>query len=245
LNNPGSWQTFDKKRRRTMTRRKQTPGTCVFCGREMTSGGMSKHLQSCTQRQEAITIAENAGSAIAQSLYHLLVRDAYGSDFWLHLEMNGRATLKNLDQYLRAIWLECCGHLSKFSVGVRYGQEVAMSRKIESVFASDEELMHIYDYGTSSETRVKLLSVREGKPLTGNPIFLMARNNMPEAVCAECGAAAGWYCVDCLIEQGEWLNLCAEHCANHAHDNYGGTMPLVNSPRLGMCGYNGPAIPPY
>lgn len=228
-----------------MAGRKQTKGACAFCGREMTRGGMSKHLQSCPQRQEAIAAANSAQSDSPQPLYHLLVRDAYASDFWLHLEMNGRATLNDLDRYLRAIWLECCGHLSRFSVGGWRGREIDMSRKIANLFAPETELTHIYDFGTSSETLIKTVSVREGKPLTSNPIYLMARNKLPEAVCAECGADAGWYCVDCLIEQNEWVNLCARHLASHDHDEYGGPTPLVNSPRLGMCGYDGPAEPPY
>ena len=29
------------------------------------------------------------------------------------------------------------------------------------------------------------------------------------------------------------------------HDEYGDPMPLVNSPRTGMCAYDGPAEPPY
>jgi len=227
-----------------MTRRKQTKGTCAFCGREMTGGGMSKHLQSCPQRQEAITAAAS-GKSGAQTLYHLSVKDAYVSDFWLHLEVNGRATLNDVDSYLRAIWLECCGHLSQFSVGGWRGEEIDMSRKIENVFAPGVALTHIYDFGTSSQTLLKTVTAREGKPLTGKPVYLMARNNLPQAVCAECGADAGWYCVDCLMEQGEWINLCGRHLTAHDHDDYGGPTPLVNSPRLGMCGYTGPAEPPY
>ncbi|MCB8944049.1 MAG: hypothetical protein H6658_09870 [Ardenticatenaceae bacterium] len=225
-----------------MTRKKQSQGNCVFCEREMTRGGLSNHLKSCPQRQEA---SANATSGTAQPLYHLQVSDTYNSDFWLHLEVNGRSTLKHLDQYLRAIWLECCGHMSQFSVGGWSGSKIGMSRKIEDVLAPGITLTHIYDFGTSSETTVKSLSVREGKPLTKHPIYLMARNKMPEVTCAECGAVAGWYCADCLAEQGEWITLCADHLADHAHDEYGGPSPLINSPRLGMCGYAGPAEPPY
>ena len=228
-----------------MTRRKQTKGTCTFCGREMSRSGLGKHLQSCPQRQEAVATAAGAKAGDEQPLYHLLVHDAYDSNFWLHLEMNGRATLKHLDQYLRAIWLECCGHMSQFSVGGWSGREIGMSRKIESVLSPDLTLTHIYDFGTPSETVIKSVSVRDGAPLTKHPIHLMARNNMPEAVCTECGAVAAWYCMDCLVEQGEWITLCANHLDVHDHDDYGGPSPLINSPRLGMCGYEGPADPPY
>jgi endogenous inhibitor of DNA gyrase (YacG/DUF329 family) len=225
-----------------MPRKKQSRGNCAFCGREMTRGGLSNHLRSCSKRQEAITAAPDGA---AQTLYHLLARDAYITDFWLHLEVNGRSTLQDLDRYLRAIWLECCGHMSQFSIGGWRGDEIPMSRKIEREFASDTELTHIYDFGTSSETLIKAVGTRQGRPLTNNPIYLLARNKMPDAECDECGAAADWYCVDCLVEQGEWVALCKADVAKHTHDEYGGPIPLVNSPRLGLCAYDGPAEPPY
>lgn len=229
-----------------MSQRKQSQGACVFCGREMTKGGLSRHLKTCPQRQEAIQAAESKEKARPkQRLYHLQIQDAWSSDFWLHLEMNGAATLNELDRYLRAIWLECCGHLSQFSVGGWSGAKIAMSRKIEQVFEPGLELTHIYDFGTSSETLVKAVDVRKGQPLSRHPIYLMARNNMPEAVCAECGEPAGWLCMECLIEGGEWATLCEKHAAKHPHDDYGAPIGLVNSPRLGMCGYDGPAEPPY
>ena len=233
-----------------MSQIKQSRGECVFCGREMTKGGLSRHLKSCPRRQEAIVAAESAADSSEkagrkQRLYHLQLQDAWLPDFWLHLEMNDNATLKDLDRYLRAIWLECCGHLSQFSVGGWSGDEIPMSRKIERVFKPGLELTHIYDFGTSSETLVKAVDVREGRPLTEHPIYLMARNNIPEAVCAECGEPAGWLCEECSIERGEWTTLCENHAAEHPHEDYGPPIRLVNSPRLGMCEYRGPAEPPY
>jgi hypothetical protein len=120
-----------------------------------------------------------------------------------------------------------------------------MSRKIERVFQPGVELTHIYDFGTSSQTLLKAIDVREGRPLTDKPIYLMARNKMPEAVCVDCGKAAGWLCMECLIEGGSWTTLCQKHAEEHPHQDYGEPIPLVNSPRLGMCGYDGPAEPPY
>ncbi|PIE81443.1 MAG: hypothetical protein CSA11_03645 [Chloroflexi bacterium] len=228
-----------------MPRKKQSRGTCTFCGKEMTRGGLSKHLRSCPQRQEAIAATDGGKIGQTQAIYHLLVQDAYSSDFWLHLEANGQAKLTDIDNYLRAIWLECCGHMSQFSIGGWSGREIDMDHNVEAVFMVGTQLTHIYDFGTSSETLLKCVAVRQGKPLTTHPIYLMARNNMPEAICAECDAKAGWYCMDCLIEQNEWLNLCAAHLDKHNHNQYGGPMPLINSPRLGMCGYDGPAEPPY
>jgi hypothetical protein len=227
-----------------MSRRKQTRGKCAFCGREMTKGGLTRHLKTGAQRQEAIAAADQ-GAGKKQAIYHLQAQDAWGGDFWLHLEMNGTATLKDLDRYLRAIWLECCGHLSQFSIGGWGGSEIAMSRRIEQVFAPGVELEHIYDFGTSSHTMVKALGVRRGKPLTKHPIFLMARNDAPEVACMECGKPAAWLCMECMDEYDQMGFLCDEHVEEHPHEDYGDPVPVVNSPRLGMCGYDGPAEPPY
>src|SRR5262249_52747593 len=125
------------------------------------------------------------------------------------------------------------------------GEEIPMKTTAEKVFRPGVELTHIYDFGTSSETLVKMVDRREGKPTTTRPIALMARNVMPEAKCIECEEAAGWLCNECLIEEDPWGMLCARHMKTHPHDEYDEPIPLVNSPRLGMCGYEGPAEPPY
>lgn len=227
-----------------MARKKQTRGKCAFCGREMTKGGLSKHLRTCPQRAEAIAKTD-PGPDKGQALYHLQIQDAWQGDFWLHLEMRGSATLADLDHYLRAIWLECCGHLSQFSVGGWSGNEISKQRRIEQIFRPGLELTHIYDFGTSSETRIKMVDVRKGNALTSHPLFLMARNDQPEAQCIECDALASWLCLECVYEMDGPGTLCDEHAQSHPHDDYGEPMPLVNSPRVGMCGYAGPAEPPY
>jgi len=35
----------------------------------------------------------------------------------MHIEMPVSGTLYDLDSFLRAVWLECCGHLSAFRIG--------------------------------------------------------------------------------------------------------------------------------
>lgn len=105
-----------------------------------------------------------------------------------------------------------------------------MSRKIDNIFSSGIEETHIYDFGTSSETLLRTVSVREGQPLTGKPIYLMAHNKLPEVECSECGAPADWFCAGCLIELGEWINLCKAHPDDHDHDEYGRPLSLVNLP---------------
>jgi hypothetical protein len=207
---------------------------------------MIKHLAKCEERAQAILLAATSKNP-EETLWHVRVQAAHDKDFWLDLEMRGGATLERLDSYLRHIWLECCGHLSKFTVGGWRGYDVGKARKADDVFGKEPDLLHLYDFGTTSETEIHVVGSRSGKATTRHPIALMSRNLMPEMECNECGKLATHLCIECLYEaeeMGTWF-LCDEHVATHPHAEYGEPLPLFNSPRLGMCGYEGPAEPPY
>ncbi len=230
-----------------MARQKQNRGACAFCGKDYTRAGMTKHLAACKDRKAAVQKAD-ASKRKSQPIYHLIVYDAFDkANYWLHLEMNGAAELEDLDRYLRYIWLECCGHMSTFFGGKQAYRdpELDMAAEARGVFSQLGQLLHIYDFGTSSETMVEVANVREGRPMTKNPIFLMARNHPPEYPCMECEKPAQYLCMECQIEEDESGLLCDAHIEGHPHDDYGEPMPIVNSPRIGMCGYDGPAEPPY
>ena len=235
-----------------MPRRPESRGICAYCGEVMTKRGVSKHMKTCTKLLESLVSAEKSDRP-EENLWHLRVQDAYDKDFWLDLEMNGSASLEKMDAYLRAIWLECCGHLSQFTIGGWSGQKIGKARKADSIFDLGLVLRHQYDFGTTSETDIKVVDVREGKALSRHPIALLARNKMPEMFCSECHQPADCLCLQCLYEADEpeaatWF-FCDDHIDDHvencAHDDYGDPLPLVNSPRMGMCGYDGPAEPPY
>jgi hypothetical protein len=226
-----------------MAASERSRGACAYCGREMTRGGMSRHLAGCAARLQAAAAAD-AKAGAAGTLVHLQVRDDFSGDYWLNLEVDAAATLKQLDGYLRAIWLECCGHLSQFSAGGWRGRTIGMARQVGAVFHPGVELTHIYDFGTESVTLLKAVDVRQGKRTTRHPIALMARNAAPVLECQECGARATRLCMQCVYDERRGT-LCDPHAATHPHDDYGEPMALVNSPRVGMCGYEGPAEPPY
>lgn len=229
-----------------MPLRKQSFGRCTFCERRVAKGWMSRHLASCTARQEAIEQAGETSDPFYKFFYHLRIEDVRQKDFWLHLEINAFATLSDLDYYLRGIWLDCCGHLSRFSVGGWSAQEIPKKTEITIIFARGMPLTHIYDFGTPSETLLKEINTRHyGTALSDEPIYLMARNEPPEAFCMVCGQAAVWLCLECLHDLDKPGTLCDQHAQVHPHENYGELRPLVNSPRVGMCGYTGPAEPPY
>jgi uncharacterized protein CbrC (UPF0167 family) len=228
-----------------MAQRKQPEGKCYFCREMMTRRKLFNHLEKCVKRREAIEAAEKSKRE-PEKLFHLRAKFPYGSEFWLDLEVSGAATLKDLDFYLREIWLECCGHLSEFSAGDFFSGEISMKKKIADVFNKQPALFHSYDFGSTTETVVEKVAAREGKPLTKYPIFLMSRNILEDVKCIECEKSAAYVCTGCFYEDESQGTLCETHAEDHPHaDDYGEPLPLVNSPRVGVCGYEGPAEPPY
>jgi len=218
-----------------------------------TRHGMTRHLRSCPERQASLAKVEK-GRGPLQPIYHLLMQDAWSGDFWLHLELPGRTKLEELDHYLRAIWLECCGHLSAFEIGSVYytqifddglswREERDMSVPVAKVFHPGLEFNYEYDFGTTTHLKGKVVRKREGK-WRGKPIALMARNAPQSFDCVLCGKAAEWICSECLWEDQAGCTYCEDCLVNHECGDEMG-MPIVNSPRMGMCGYVGPAEPPY
>jgi len=219
----------------------QWKGTCAFCDGTYAKGGMVQHLRACSDRDDAFATANGQPN----TFYHLRVDDEWAPPFWLDLEMRGSAPMGELDSYLRSIWLECCGHMSQFTVGGFGGREISDSQQADAVLDTDTELTHLYDFGTTSKTRIRVMDVREGAPATEHPITLMARNEMPEIPCKECDRQATQLCTECMYERDQTAEFCDEHTETHSHSGHAQTLPLVNSPRTGMCGYTGPAEPPY
>ncbi len=67
-------------------------------------------------------------------------------------------------------------------------------------------------------------------------VRLLARTRLQEP-CTQCAAPATVVCPYCL-DDGEAL-LCATHAGTHEHAEEEVYLPVVNSPRMGVCGYVG------
>ena len=241
-----------------MSRTNLSKGACGYCRREMTCSGLGRHLRSCPERRKSIERA-NGRSGSNELLHHLQVRDGYGLGYWLHLEMDGSATLFDLDHYLRHIWLECCGHMSAFKIeGVQYldtlgdsfgfEESESLDAQAHQLFTPGLNFAYEYDFGTTTELSIRVLDQRGGKPSTTHGLALMARNAPVQVPCEQCGKSAQLICLDCCYDSvGHGAGyVCRDHAGSHAtHDDYGGMMGIFNSPRSGVCGYDGPAEPPY
>jgi len=161
----------------------------------------------------------------------------------MHLEVPSTTTLEILDAFLRDTWLECCGHLSVFEIkGVIYSvspteefDDEDMRVKLSEVLGPGTKFFHDYDFGSTTHLVLKVISeVASG--LKGKKIRVLTRNEPPTIPCDNCGRTAVHVCSQCIYEGGGWL------CAACAADHECGEemlLPIVNSPRVGVCGYTG------
>jgi hypothetical protein len=202
---------------------------------------MTRHLSACKQRQAALQEAATRGTGRPTKILHLLA-DGYGP-YWLHLEVRADARLDTLDTFLRNIWLECCGHMSQFCInGEDYVSDAArelgarsMSVPLEKVLAPGMMCTYEYDFGTTTELKLRVLAERLGTRQR-EAVQVLARNNPPVFPCVVCGQEATQVCTQCIYEDEGWL---CDACASEHACGDEMCLPVVNSPRVGMCGYAG------
>lgn len=224
----------------------KSEGYCRFCMKSFPGSSMSRHLASCPAKKER-DAQEAAAAKGKSSIYHLKITGSswyHDAPYWLHLEVNDAVTLSQLDSFLRNIWLECCGHLSEFNIhGIRYSdspeddfwdaelESEPTDIQLKKVLDVKDRFEYTYDFGSSTDLLGEVMGKRPGK-LTGEKIRILARNNPPDLKCVSCGKAAEEFCGDC---QSFYCEKCLKkhECGDEM------ALPVVNSPRTGVCGFSG------
>ncbi len=323
-------------------------GVCSFCKGEFEKAKMTQHLKYCKQRvTEIATELESTPALKKTRLFHILVEGRYNPQYWMHLELSASDTLADLDDFLRAIWLECCGHLSEFTIGgtsyssepedyfyfvedatdeeaeieeeeeeelnvgellqtfppeylkmlpknflsefqkfetiddlvtylketlnsipkkgVPHSQEEwdayreryfqsqvleallemvedrSLDVALEKVLNVGQKFSYEYDFGSSTDLTLKVLSAREGaiqnQDEDEDTIEILARNIEPVMLCKVCGKPAkfvvgGYFDV-------EENAFCSKKCVKKSGEDADMLLPVVNSPRVGVCAYTG------
>lgn len=219
--------------------RATTNGTCRICSAQLSKSGMTKHLKGCREKHPGFPRDAADGNAAIDDVFHILAEGWDDPDYWIHLEVPVRQTFRELDAFLRRLWLECCGHMSMFEVG---GEQVAPgSRQLARLLAPGITFSYDYDMGSTTSLRLKVLDVRTvaipvvKRRKVGSSVLLLARNEPPKILC-QCGELATKVCTNCLWDGEGWL------CSSCAADHECGEemlLPVVNSPRVGVCAYEG------
>lgn len=205
-----------------------TKGACVHCGKEYTRSGMAKHLAKCLIDRQHL-------QGKTGPCFHLQITARFSPEYWLHLQVDANTTLKSLDSFLRKIWLECCGHMSLFHLD---RQEIGMGGKMSSLLKSGMKIDYEYDMGDTTALQITVMGEYLGLLTPKKPVELLARNLAPMILCDECGnKPAVKICPECQYDDEGWL--CKACAAKHECSGEGYFMPVVNSPRTGVCGYTG------
>jgi len=201
-----------------------TLGNCYACGEELQKIKMKNHI-----------LKIHGNETDGQECCLLMVEGANCEDYWLMIDVPMDKTLSVVDDFLRKIWLECCGHMSAFRSQKRYEyEEIAKSRKLYS-FSKGDKLLHEYDFGTTTESLITVLGYTKRKPQKGN-VRLLARNVPPMFNCSQCNASAKFFCPERAYDTGNpfYCKKCAKK-----YENDDMLLPVTNSPRMGECGYEG------
>lgn len=225
---------------------KQTRGVCKFCGKEYTRGGMLRHLPTCKARKKRM---EQENGKPRCGWFELVISDKYDSSYWLIVEIRETATLKDLDAFIRDIWVECCGHLSAFEIqGIRYEScpdtdsfwgppAKRMNDKVKNVLIVGDSINYEYDFGSTTELVIRVHDYYVGAQKS-EKITLLSRNNPLQILCSQCGSnVAQWVDPEGVYEGNPfWCNECLDE-ADIGEDTF--FLPVCNSPRMGVCGYEG------
>ncbi|EPY2284232.1 IS1096 element passenger TnpR family protein [Clostridium sporogenes] len=223
-------------------------GKCYFCNKEFSKSGILRHIKSCSAMKEYMG-CNMKSSKIKKDKFILNIASKYNpSIYWLYIAINKTATLKDLDKFLRDVWLECCGHLSSFEINNNtYESQIQddifsffereskdMNVCLKDVVKLNDKINYEYDFGSTTYLTIKVEGELSSLK-TEKEIEIMARNNEPEIKCCNCDNKVSYY-------DGEYDEFLCEECYNKSNREDSEMIEEIdywNSPRDGVCGYYG------
>ena len=171
----------------------QLKGQCVGCQEMYTKAQGGRHVYNCSAIEKALYPGIPG--------YLLKIYSAQKpSVYWMFLTIPENGNLFLLDQFLRKTWLECCGHLSMFTIDkCHYSSYPEVNRLMETsldkIFTPGLEFDYIYDFGTSTELKIKVVEVLERCP--SGQVTLLMQNESPVFHCGLCRKHAEMICSMC------------------------------------------------
>ena len=236
-------------------------GMCNLCQEMVNDLDASGHLIECIARQDLPRASGSDPPGYDQSL-HLSVHDGSGL-YWMELAVRADTTLRQLDGFLRGMWLECCGHLSEFKIqGTRYSNlaphpddpdadfirvdywmeddEVHMDVAVADVMPEGVEVSCEYDYGSTTELYLAnlgshgdLVGLLRPRQPWHGDRAAVLARNEPDEECVACQGPARWRLLSPVSDARELIPFC-DGCRPEA----GRYQLVMNSPREGTDCYD-------
>lgn len=118
-----------------------------------------------------------------------------------------------------------------------------MNFRLKDVVDVGDSISYEYDFGSTTELMLSIHSRREGEK-KNNEIIILSRNNPPKILCSNCEQnEAKWVDPEGYYEDLPfWCDKCLDE-KNRDEEEEGYELqlllPICNSPRMGICGYEG------
>ncbi len=105
-----------------------------------------------------------------------------------------------------------------------------MDAPVGKVLSPGLKFTYDYDFGSTTRLALRVVGERDGKA-SKQRVRLLARNEPPQILCEGCKKnPAAW------VDLFEGYNWCCNECIGNTEE---GVLPVVNSPRVGVCAYTG------
>ena len=100
-----------------MRRKIVTSGKCTYCSQTFHGFSMGRHLESCKERETYLLSGIAGAPGKDSNSSNKSISDMVQTNDRLFVDANASSCkLADIDSLLRRTWLECCGHLSHFTI---------------------------------------------------------------------------------------------------------------------------------
>lgn len=232
----------------------KSQGLCKYCGKKLAANEMLEHLSECKNREIKVYDSKRK----KEGFFDILITSKSNEDYWMIIEVSEKTMLKEIDTFLREIWVGNEDCLSEFKIeNIKYkylpsGRTLyvepnqSMYHTVKNIL--EEEKTFDYTYAESKYTKIELnvFKYREGIRHEEEDIVLLSRNISPKMTCCKCRQnQAIW--VDSEMYSLGYDAFWCEECREEIRKNAGikewelldNLLPICNSPRMGIDDYEG------
>lgn len=212
-------------------------GQCIGCKKTYSNVQAARHLLTCNDVQKFLHAQSPNELGYMLKVSCMDEPDTY----WMYVTIPLGEKLSFLDQFLRDVWVECCGHISMFAIEDTFycsdpgPGEYSMKKKLNTILYPGLSFGYMYDFESPTDLHITVI----GHPLTcsSKEINILMRNEEPVFECENCGEQSDRVC-DICFETVCRACVPTHECVIDENDTYM-MLPLVNSPRTGICSYGG------
>ena len=199
---------------------------CKFCNKKFGKKAFDTHLSEC--------ISNSQNNKSGYLIEFMSQSEITNKDYSIFAIFGTKCKFSHIDNFLKRIWCECCGHMSTLDVYESINDDELIQKEIKfDILISKYELAYQftyeYDMGTTTTIYFRIVKKLDGNDNNLN-IDLVYQNEPFKLKCK-------FKCKKEALYTYEYDIIC-EECKNNV-DEPECVLHIVNSPRVGMCGYEG------